>query len=85
MSVSVSSIPFRQNDPTSPAIMTRPRTMTLPSQPGRTPAIYKPAAVPTSDPAHGAAFIFLHGLGDTADGLESKFSTRYLINPHLTS
>lgn len=46
--------------------------MTLPTTPGRTPAIYKPASAPTSDPAHGAAFIFLHGLGDAAEGLESK-------------
>jgi poly(3-hydroxybutyrate) depolymerase len=58
--------------------------MTLPSQPGRTPAIYKPAAVPTSDPAHGAAFIFLHGLGDSAEGLESKSPINYSINAHLT-
>lgn len=43
--------------------------MTLPTTPGRTPAIYKPAAVPPPDPAHGAAFIFLHGLGDSAEGL----------------
>lgn len=46
--------------------------MTLPTQPGRTPAIYKPAAAPPLDPAHGAAFIFLHGLGDSAEGLEGK-------------
>lgn len=44
--------------------------MTLPTQPGRTPAVYKAASNPTSDPAHGAAFIFLHGLGDSAEGLE---------------
>jgi hypothetical protein len=58
--------------------------MTLPSQPGRTPAIYKPAAVPTSDPAHGAAFIFLHGLGDSAEGLESKSSSECFIDARLT-
>jgi hypothetical protein len=58
--------------------------MTLPSQPGRTPAIYKPAAVPTSDPAHGAAFIFLHGLGDSAEGLEGKFPIKHYIDAHLT-
>lgn len=45
--------------------------MTLPTTPGRTPAVYKPAAAPPIDPAHGAAFIFLHGLGDSAEGLEN--------------
>jgi len=87
MSVSVSSnvsIPLHQKDTATPALMTRPRTMTLPTQPGRTPAIYKPAAVPTSDPAHGAAFIFLHGLGDTAEGLESKLPFKHFIKSHLT-
>jgi lysophospholipase-2 len=58
--------------------------MTLPSQPGRTPAIYKAAATPTSDPAHGAAFIFLHGLGDSAEGLESKPLMKYYIGSQLT-
>lgn len=46
--------------------------MTLPTTPGRTPAVYKSAAVPPVDPAHGAAFIFLHGLGDSAEGLAGK-------------
>ena len=46
--------------------------MTLPTSPGRTAAIYKPAEKLASDPAHGAAFIFVHGLGDTAEGLESE-------------
>ncbi|KAF2723490.1 alpha/beta-hydrolase [Polychaeton citri CBS 116435] len=44
--------------------------MTLPTSPGREDPIYKPAVAPPSDPAHGAAFIFVHGLGDTAEGLE---------------
>jgi hypothetical protein len=48
------------------------RRMTLPSTPGREDPIYKQATKPTSDPAHGAAFIFLHGLGDDAGGLEGK-------------
>ena len=46
--------------------------MTLPSIPGREEPIYKAAVKPTSDPAHGAAFILIHGLGDTAEGLESE-------------
>ena len=50
----------------------RARRMTLPTIPGREDPIYKPATKPCSDPAHGAAFIFVHGLGDTADGLEGK-------------
>ncbi len=45
--------------------------MTLPSLAGRIDPIFKPATKPTSDPAHSAAFIFLHGLGDDAEGLES--------------
>jgi len=45
--------------------------MTLPTAPGREDPIYKPATKPTSDPAHGAAFIFVHGLGDNAEGLEN--------------
>ena len=69
---SVAALPMRGQVPTAPATMTRPRTMTLPTQPGRTPAVYKAASNPTSDPAHGAAFIFLHGLGDSAEGLEGK-------------
>lgn len=54
--------------------------MTLPTQPGRTPAIYKPAAVPCIDPAHGAAFIFLHGLGDSAEGLEGKLLAKSMLS-----
>ncbi|TKA78988.1 hypothetical protein B0A55_02565 [Friedmanniomyces simplex] len=49
----------------------RSRRMTLPSLAGRIDPIYKPATKPTSDPAHSAAFIFLHGLGDDAEGLEN--------------
>ncbi|KAK6443505.1 hypothetical protein LTR95_000332 [Oleoguttula sp. CCFEE 5521] len=48
----------------------RQRRMTLPSTPGRAEPIHKPAQKTLSDPAHGAAFIFVHGLGDTAEGLE---------------
>jgi len=35
--------------------------------------IVKAATKPTLDPAHSAAFIFLHGLGDDANGVESMF------------
>ena len=45
--------------------------MTLPSEPRRDDPIYKPAMKRLDDPAHGAAFIFVHGLGDSAEGLES--------------
>lgn len=45
--------------------------MTLPSEPRRDDPIHKPAAKQVEDPAHGAAFIFVHGLGDSAEGLES--------------
>jgi len=50
----------------------RRRRMTLPTVPGREDPIYKPATKPTEMPAHGAAFIFVHGLGDSAEGLEGK-------------
>ncbi|KAK3677237.1 hypothetical protein LTR78_002775 [Recurvomyces mirabilis] len=49
----------------------RARRMTLPSINGRKDPIHKPATKPVSDPAHGAAFIFIHGLGDDAEGLEN--------------
>ncbi|WPH04124.1 Hypothetical protein R9X50_00700900 [Acrodontium crateriforme] len=49
----------------------RQRRMTLPSIHGRNDPIFKPAIKPCSDPAHGAAFIFVHGLGDNAEGLEN--------------
>jgi len=52
--------------------MARPRSMTLPKAPGREDPLYKPATRPCSDPAHGAAIIFIHGLGDDADGLAGK-------------
>lgn len=51
---------------------TRQRRMTLPSLTGREDPIYLAAKKPCSDPAHSAAFIFVHGLGDTAEGLERK-------------
>ena len=55
-----------------PEIMSgRQRRMTLPSSPGREDPIYKPATKPVEDPQHGAAFIFVHGLGDNAEGVES--------------
>ncbi|EME40031.1 hypothetical protein DOTSEDRAFT_74786 [Dothistroma septosporum NZE10] len=47
------------------------RRMTLPSEPKREDPIYKPAEKPCSQPDHGAAFILVHGLGDTAEGLEN--------------
>jgi len=50
------------------------RRMTLPSEPKRKDPIYVPAEKPTSDPAHGAAFILVHGLGDSAEGLEGMCS-----------
>lgn len=49
----------------------RQRRMTLPSAAGREDPVVKLAQQPPTDPAHGAAFIFIHGLGDSAAGLES--------------
>lgn len=46
--------------------------MTLPTISGRPDPVFKPATKPCSDPGHSAAFIFVHGLGDDAGGLESK-------------
>lgn len=43
--------------------------------------IVKPAAEPTTDPAHSAAIIFLHGLDDDAHGWEGK--TRFYITLSL--
>lgn len=50
--------------------------MTLPSTPDRQEPIHKPATQPCSDPQHSAAFIFVHGLGDSAEGLESMLQSR---------
>ncbi|KAF2769400.1 alpha/beta-hydrolase [Teratosphaeria nubilosa] len=47
------------------------RRMTLPSVQGREDPIYKAPTKPASDPGHSAAFIFVHGLGDDAAGLEN--------------
>ncbi|CAK1358920.1 Acyl-protein thioesterase 1 [Cercospora beticola] len=47
------------------------RRMTLPTEPKRQDPIYIPAEKPASDPAHGAAFILVHGLGDNAEGLQA--------------
>jgi len=47
-----------------------PRRMTLPVVNGRQDPIYKAPLAPVSDPAHGCAFILIHGLGDSATGLE---------------
>lgn len=46
--------------------------MTLPTDPKREDAIFKPAEKQCSDPGHGAAFILVHGLGDSAEGLEGE-------------
>ena len=58
----------------------RQRRMTLPSLTGREDPIYRAATKPASDPAHNAAFIFVHGLGDTADGLERKHDCEELYD-----
>jgi lysophospholipase-2 len=54
---------------------TMKRRMTLPSVVNRNDPTYKPAERPPSDPGHQAVFIFAHGLGDSADGMEGKFRT----------
>jgi len=46
--------------------------------------IVKAATEPPLDPAHSAAFIFLHGLGDDAHGLESMWSGIKCIIHHRT-
>lgn len=46
--------------------------MTLPKSQGREDPVFKQATVFTETPAHGAAFIFIHGLGDDAKGLEGR-------------
>ncbi|KAF2148894.1 alpha/beta-hydrolase [Myriangium duriaei CBS 260.36] len=50
------------------------------------PVLHKPAISPPSDPAHGAALVFLHGLGDTGQGWEdipNQFQ-RASKHPHLS-
>ena len=42
------------------------------------PPLVKSAPKPASDPAHGAAIIFLHGLDDDAMGWESMSPLRLL-------
>ena len=59
------------------------RRMTLPTSPGQVDPIHVQAQKPCEDPAHGAAFILIHGLGDTAEGLEGK--TTHLISCLLIS
>lgn len=47
-------------------------TIEFPSDRGREEPIYKPATQPTTDPKHSAAFIFVHGLADSAAAIESQ-------------
>ena len=52
------------------------RTRSFPDSPSdmqnQQPPLVKSAPKPASDPAHGAAIIFLHGLDDDAMGWESS-------------
>lgn len=64
------------------AEMARPRRMTLPTIPGREDPIFRPATKPCSDPGHGAAFIFMHGLGDDAEGLEGRIDKLEGLSNH---
>jgi len=62
-----------------------PRRMTLPTINGREDPIYKAPLTPASDPAHGSAFILIHGLGDSASGLEdiaNQFQSNSKL-PHM--
>lgn len=52
------------------------KTIHLPSETGRDEPIYKPAVTPSSNPEAAAAFIFVHGLADSAVAIESKASGR---------
>ena len=58
------------------------RTRSFPSLPSnmqnQQPPLVKSAPKPASDPAHGAAIIFLHGLDDDAMGWESMSSLHVL-------
>lgn len=56
--------------------------MTLPTDPKREDPIFKPAEQQCSDPAHGAAFILVHGLGDSAEGLEGELN--FLLTARAT-
>lgn len=49
-------------------------TLQLPTDPGRVDPIYKPATKPASHPEKAAAFIFVHGLADSAEAIQSKRS-----------
>jgi hypothetical protein len=48
--------------------------ITLPSERGREDPIYKPALKPSDDPSKSAAFIFVHGLADSAEAIQSKYA-----------
>lgn len=69
--ISASSIQFAHRDRSS-NMAGRQRRMTLPTHPGREDPTFKAATKPCSDPQHSAAFIFVHGLGDSAEGLERR-------------
>ena len=47
-------------------------SISIPSILEREDAIVKPATKPSSNPTNSAAFIFVHGLADSAAAIESK-------------
>lgn len=55
---------------------TQQQTLKLPSQRGREEPIYKPAVQPCSDIKNSATFIFLHGLADSAEAIQSQSASR---------
>ena len=46
--------------------------ITLPSESGREDPIYKQALQTSNDASKSAVFIFLHGLADSAEAIQSK-------------
>lgn len=50
------------------------KQITLPSESGREDPIYKEAVQTSNDPSKSAVFIFLHGLADSAEAIQSMLS-----------
>jgi hypothetical protein len=53
--------------------------ITLPSESGREDPIYKQAVQATSDPSKSAVFIFLHGLADSAEAIQSRHDETIML------
>lgn len=53
--------------------------ITLPSESGREDPIYKPAVQATNDASKSAVFIFLHGLADSAEAIQSRYDETLML------